>query len=184
MISTVGIHIGFEDQAARQTLIDSGLVRSMAIATFAAGCFWGVQASFQQIPGVLETRAGYTGGTVDEPTYQDVCSDTTGHAEAVQIEYDPAVITYDALLEHFFTLHDPTQLNRQGPDMGSQYRSVIYYHSPEQKERAMEIISRLNRSEQYHGAIVTAVEPAAAFWPAEEYHQSYYLKLGRRYGSF
>jgi peptide-methionine (S)-S-oxide reductase len=154
----------------------------MTIATFAAGCFWGVQAAFQQVPGVELTRAGYTGGERPDPTYQDVCSDQTGHAEAVQIEYNPDQVSYQQLLEVFFSLHDPTELNRQGPDIGSQYRSVIFYHSEEQKQTAIEFIDTLEKSGRFNLRIVTTLEPAGTFWPAEEYHQSYYVKMGRRYG--
>lgn len=154
----------------------------MAIATFAAGCFWGVEAAFQQLDGVLATRVGYTGGEMPEPTYQDVCSDTTGHAEAVQIEFDPDRIPYRKLLEVFFSLHDPTQLNRQGPDTGTQYRSAIFYHDEEQHRMAREIISELESERRYPQPVVTQLLSAQEFWPAEEYHQSYFLKIGRRYG--
>ncbi len=154
----------------------------MSIATFAAGCFWGIEASFQQIPGVLGTRVGYTGGEMSDPTYQDVCSDSTGHAEAVQIEYDPDKISYQSLLEIFFSLHNPTEGDRQGPDVGSQYRSAIFVHSDEQQKIAEEMIKALDASHRFKDPIKTRVEPLGHFWPAEEYHQSYYLKLGRRYG--
>ena len=154
----------------------------MAIATFAAGCFWGVEAKFQQVPGVEVTRVGYAGGEMPEPSYQDVCSDQTGHAEAVQIGYDPEQVSYRQLLDIFFSLHDPTELNRQGPDIGTQYRSVIFYHTEEQKQTAEAVIDELNKSGKFSSQIVTALIPASTFWPAEEYHQSYYLKMGRRYG--
>lgn len=154
----------------------------MAIATFAAGCFWGVEAIFQQVPGVIQTRVGYTGGYAPNPTYQEVCTDQTGHAEAVEIEYNPSEITYNQLLDLFFSLHDPTQLNRQGPDEGTQYRSVIFYHTPEQRDVAESYLTTLSASERYQMPIVTSIELADEFFAAEDYHQSFYLKMGRRYG--
>nr|WP_319538354.1 peptide-methionine (S)-S-oxide reductase MsrA [uncultured Methanospirillum sp.] len=154
----------------------------MVIATVAAGCFWGVEAAFQQVAGVLATRVGYTGGTLQSPTYRDVCSDRTGHAEAVQIEYDPEQISYRQLLEIFFRLHDPTQLNRQGPDEGTQYRSMIFYNTDEERDEATRLIDDINRSGLHSSPIVTEVVPAETFWQAEEEHQSYFLKMGRRYG--
>jgi peptide-methionine (S)-S-oxide reductase len=155
----------------------------MATATFAAGCFWGVEAAFQQIPGVTATRVGYTGGTYPNPTYQDVCSDTTGHAEAVQVEYDPDIVPYHDLLETFFSLHDPTSKDRQGPDTGKQYRSAVFYHTEQQKEEAEQMVRDLNQAGRYQQPIVTAIVPAEEFWQAEEEHQSFYLKIGRRYGN-
>ena len=154
----------------------------MAIATFAAGCFWCVEAVFQQQDGVLTTRVGYTGGEMPDPTYQDVCSGRTGHAEAVQIEFDPDQISYRKLLEVFFSHHDPTQLNRQGPDTGTQYRSAIFYHDEEQNRIAREMIDELESEGRYSSPVVTQIISAQEFWPAEEYHQSYFLKIGRRYG--
>lgn len=154
----------------------------MAIATFAAGCFWGVEAVYQQLDGVLTTRVGYTGGEMPDPTYQDVCSGRTGHAEAVQIEFDPDQVSYRKLLEVFFSLHDPTQLNRQGPDTGTQYRSAIFYHDEQQHRIAREIIAELESEGRYPSPVVTQIVSAQEFWPAEEYHQSYFLKIGRRYG--
>ena len=150
----------------------------MAKATFAAGCFWGVEACFQQLPGVLSTAVGYEGGKLDNPTYNDVCTDRTGHAEAVEIDYDPAKITYERLLEEFFSLHDPTQLNRQGPDWGAQYRSVVFFHSPEQEAAAKAFIARLTEEKRYSRPIVTQVVHAETFWRAEEYHQRYLEKRG------
>ncbi len=150
----------------------------MAKATFAAGCFWGVEARFQQLPGVTATAVGYEGGTLDNPTYHDVCTDRTGHAEAVEIDYDPAQITYEQLLDAFFSLHDPTQLNRQGPDWGTQYRSAIFYHSPEQEAAAHTVIERLRHEKRFPKPIVTQVVPAQTFWRAEEYHQKYLEKRG------
>jgi peptide-methionine (S)-S-oxide reductase len=150
----------------------------MAKATFAAGCFWGVEAQFQQLPGVTATAVGYEGGTLDQPTYQEVCTDRTGHAEAVEIDYDPDKITFDHLLDAFFSLHDPTQLNRQGPDWGTQYRSAIFYHTPEQEAAAKAAIARLTAEKRFSKPIVTQVIPAATFWRAEDYHQKYLEKRG------
>ena len=150
----------------------------MAKATFAAGCFWGVEARFQQLPGVLETAVGYEGGTLERPTYHDVCTDRTGHAEAVEIDYDPDTISYEQLLEAFFALHDPTQMNRQGPDWGTQYRSAIFFHSPEQELAAKAFIARLTTEKRFAKPIVTQVVPAQTFWRAEEYHQKYLEKRG------
>ena len=149
-------------------------------ATFAAGCFWGVEASFRQIKGVLSTRVGYTGGTTDHPTYHEVCTGRTGHAEAVEITYDPAVVTYQELLDVFWSIHDPTQLNRQGPDTGTNYRSAIFYHTGDQKRQADESKERLQGSGRFNSRrIVTEIVPAGIFWPAEEYHQQYFEKQGR-----
>jgi peptide-methionine (S)-S-oxide reductase len=150
----------------------------MAKATFAAGCFWGVEAQFQQLPGVTATAVGYEGGQLEKPTYHDVCTDQTGHAEAVEIDYDPAQIGYTQLLEAFFSLHDPTQLNRQGPDWGSQYRSAIFFHSPEQEEEAKQFIVRLTAEKRFAKPIATQIVPAQTFWRAEEYHQKYLEKRG------
>lgn len=156
----------------------------MAIATVAAGCFWGVEAAFQQVPGVLATRVGYAGGTLSNPTYRDVCTDKTGHAEAVQIEYDPEQVSYRKLLEIFFHLHDPTQMNRQGPDEGTQYRSMIFYRSDEERDCATRLIHEINQSGVFSSPVVTEVVPAETFWQAEEEHQSYFMKMGRRYGGW
>lgn len=150
----------------------------MAKATFAAGCFWGVEAHFAQLPGVISTAVGYEGGAMPNPSYQDVCTDRTGHAEAVEIDYDPAKISYQQLLDAFFSLHDPTQLNRQGPDWGTQYRSAVFYHTPEQEAAAKQFIDRLNAEKRYARLIVTQVVPATTFWRAEEYHQKYLEKRG------
>ncbi len=150
----------------------------MPKATFAAGCFWGVEAQFQQLPGVLSTAVGYEGGSLENPTYKDVCTDRTGHAEAVEIDYDQEKISYEQLLEAFFSLHDPTQLNRQGPDWGTQYRSAIFYHSPEQKATAEAFIARLTAEKRFAKPIVTQIVPAQTFWRAEEYHQKYLEKRG------
>ena len=150
----------------------------MAKATFAAGCFWGVEATFRQIPGVTATRVGYTGGNLQNPTYKDVCTDGTGHAEAVEVEYDPARVSYQDLLKVFWENHDPTQLNRQGPDFGSQYRSAIFYHSPEQEQLAKASKQELEKSGRYKRPIVTQIVPEATFYEAEDYHQQYLEKRG------
>jgi peptide-methionine (S)-S-oxide reductase len=150
----------------------------METATFGAGCFWGVEVRFQQEPGVTETAVGYEGGKLDNPTYKDVCTDRTGHAEVVEVKFDPAKVSYQRLLDLFFELHDPTQLNRQGPDWGAQYRSVIFFHSPEQEAAAKATIARLNEQKAFMKPIVTQVVPAENFWRAEEYHQKYLEKRG------
>jgi len=150
----------------------------MAKATFAAGCFWGVEATFRQIPGVTGTRVGYTGGEMKSPTYKDVCTDRTGHAEAVEVDYDPAKVSYEILLNTFWENHDPTQLNRQGPDFGTQYRSVIFYHSPEQEQAARASKQGLEKSGRFSRPIVTQIVPAVTFYQAEDYHQQYLEKRG------
>jgi peptide-methionine (S)-S-oxide reductase len=148
------------------------------IATFGAGCFWGVEAAYRQIPGVLSTRVGYLGGTMDNPTYRDVCSGRTGHAEVVEVKYDPARLTYDDLLTVFWENHDPTTLNRQGPDVGEQYRSAIFYHDDEQKAAAEASKEERDRSGKYRRPIVTEITPASTFYEAEDYHQQYLEKRG------
>ena len=150
----------------------------MAKATFAAGCFWGVEATFRQIPGVSSTRVGYTGGNLQNPTYKDVCTDRTGHAEAVEVDYDPAKVSYEQLLNVFWENHDPTQLNRQGPDFGTQYRSAIFFHSPEQEREARASKDKLQNSGAFGRPIVTQVVPATTFYEAEDYHQQYLEKRG------
>jgi peptide-methionine (S)-S-oxide reductase len=147
-------------------------------ATFAAGCFWGVEATFRRIPGVIATTVGYTGGTLPDPTYKDVCSDRTGHAEAIEITFDPAQVSYERLLEVFFETHDPTTLNRQGPDVGSQYRSAIFFHDAAQETAAHEMTERLQRSGRFHRPVVTEIVPATTFYRAEDYHQRYLEKRG------
>ncbi len=142
-------------------------------ATFAAGCFWGVEHAFRQVKGVVNATSGYTGGTTEHPTYEQVCRHTTGHAEAVQVDYDPAQVSYDQLLDVFWTIHDPTTKNRQGPDVGSQYRSAVFTHSPQQQAAAEAFKGTLVRSKRFTRPIVTEITPASAFWPAEEYHQRY-----------
>ena len=150
----------------------------MAKATFAAGCFWGVEATLRQLPGVTATRVGYTGGHFSNPTYKDVCSDQTGHAEAVEVEYDPATLSYEKLLQVFWENHDPTQLNRQGPDWGSQYRSAVFFHNPEQESEAKFSKEQLEKSGRFKKPIVTQIVPAVTFHPAEAYHQQYLEKRG------
>jgi len=144
----------------------------MEKATFAAGCFWGVEFKLGKVPGVSGTAVGYMGGHTQKPTYEDVCSDQTGHAEVAQVEFDPGKVEFEALVRKFYELHDPTQLDRQGPDEGSQYRSAIFYHSPGQKAVAERVTAELNQR-RFGGRIVTKIVPAATFWPAEEYHQKY-----------
>jgi peptide-methionine (S)-S-oxide reductase len=151
----------------------------MAKATFAAGCFWGVEAAFRQVKGVKATAVGYTGGHTPNPTYEQVCTDRTGHAEAVEVEFDPAEVSYEQLLQVFWENHDPTQLNRQGPDHGSQYRSAIFYHTPEQHTAALDSKRQLENSGRYRRPIVTTIVPAAEFYRAEEYHQQYLEKRGQ-----
>ncbi|MGH9325706.1 MAG: peptide-methionine (S)-S-oxide reductase MsrA [Terriglobia bacterium] len=148
----------------------------MEKATFAAGCFWGVEAMFRAVPGVISTRVGYAGGRLENPTYQEVCTDRTGHAEAVEVTYDPEHVSYDELLDAFWKGHDPTTLNRQGPDVGTQYRSAIFYHSPEQEAAAHASRERLENSGKCRQPMVTEVLPASQFWQAEDYHQQYLEK--------
>jgi peptide-methionine (S)-S-oxide reductase len=150
----------------------------MEKATFGAGCFWGVEAAFRQVPGVVATAVGYAGGQLESPTYKDVCSDRTGHAEVVQVEYDPVRVSYEELLSVFWENHDPTTLNRQGPDVGSQYRSAIFFHGPEQEAAARASKERLEASGKHRGPVVTEIVPAVPFWRAEEYHQQYLEKRG------
>src|ERR1043166_2711924 len=150
----------------------------MEKATFGAGCFWGVEAAFRQVKGVLSTTVGYSGGHFPNPTYKDVCSGRTGHAEVVQVEYDPARVSYDDLLNVFWENHNPTTLNRQGPDVGAQYRSAIFFHTPEQEAAARESKEQLARSGRFSRPIVPQIEPAKPFYRAEEYHQQYLEKRG------
>ncbi|MBI2657486.1 peptide-methionine (S)-S-oxide reductase MsrA [Candidatus Woesearchaeota archaeon] len=148
------------------------------LATFAAGCFWGVEAAFRKVKGVVDAIAGYSGGKMENPSYEEVCTDKTGHAEAVQVEYDPSKASYEELLDVFWSSHDPTQLNRQGPDVGTQYRSVIFYHNEKQKETAMKSKEKLQKSGKFSKPIVTEIVPAKKFYRAEEYHQRYLEKRG------
>ncbi len=150
----------------------------MQKATFGAGCFWGVEAAYRQISGVVSTAVGFAGGTLENPSYRDVCTDRTGHAEVVEVTYDPARVSYEELLNVFWENHNPTQLNRQGPDVGTQYRSVIFYHSPEQQAAAAASKEQLERSGRYKKPIVTEITPAPTFYKAEEYHQQYLEKRG------
>ena len=148
------------------------------IATFGAGCFWGIEAAFRQVPGVLDAAVGYSGGRTQNPSYQDVCTDTTGHAEVVQVTFDPEKLSYDQLLNVFWTIHDPTQVNRQGPDYGAQYRTAIFFHSPEQEAAAKKSKQALEASGKLRRPVATEITPAGPFWRAEEYHQRYLEKRG------
>ena len=148
------------------------------IATFGAGCFWGVEAAFQRVPGVIETAVGYSGGHTESPSYQDVCTDETGHAEVVQVTFDPAKVSFEQLLQAFWSMHDPTQLNRQGPDVGTQYRTAIFFHSPEQAAVAKKSREALEASGKLKRPIATEITPAGKFYRAEEYHQKYLQKRG------
>jgi peptide-methionine (S)-S-oxide reductase len=147
-------------------------------ATFGAGCFWGVEAMFRNMAGVIVTEVGYAGGTTKNPRYEEVCTGKTGHAEVVRLLYDPDEVTYEDLLTHFWSIHDPTQKNRQGPDIGSNYRSVIFYHDPEQKQAAIRSKEEIDRSGRFSRPVVTEILPAMEFWRAEEYHQQYHEKKG------
>ncbi|HMF76252.1 MAG TPA: peptide-methionine (S)-S-oxide reductase MsrA [Bryobacteraceae bacterium] len=150
-------------------------------ATFGAGCFWGVEAAFREIDGVTEALSGYAGGHTQNPTYKDVCTGNTNHAEVVEVEYDEDKVNYQQLLDLFWKSHDPTQLNRQGPDVGTQYRSVIFFHTPEQEKTARASKAELEKSGKFRRPIATVIEPAPAFYPAEEYHQQYLAKRGLRH---
>jgi peptide-methionine (S)-S-oxide reductase len=147
-------------------------------AMYGAGCFWGVEATFRKVPGVIDAAVGYSGGTVDNPTYKQVCADTTGHAEVVHVTFDPQKVSYQTLTEIFFKMHDPTQLNRQGPDYGTQYRSAVFFYSDAQKQTATQVRDAVTAKGKYKRPIVTLIEPAKAFWKAEEYHQRYLEKNG------
>ena len=148
------------------------------LATFGAGCFWGVEVAFRRIPGVIDAAVGYSGGKTQNPTYKQVCTDTTGHAEVVQVEFDPTQVKFEELLAAFFGLHDATQVNRQGPDTGTQYRSVIFTHSPAQEQQARAFIQKLSDAKTYARPIATQVVPFEQFWRAEDYHQRYLEKRG------
>lgn len=148
------------------------------IATFGAGCFWGIEAAFRRVPGVLDAVVGYSGGRTENPSYQDVCTDTTGHAEVVQVTFDPAKLSYEQLLDVFWTIHDPTQVNRQGPDYGKQYRSAIFFHSSEQEATAKKSKQALEASGKLRRSVATEITAAGPFWRAEEYHQRYLEKRG------
>jgi peptide-methionine (S)-S-oxide reductase len=150
----------------------------MAKATFGAGCFWGVESAFRQVKGVTDVAVGYAGGTLKNPTYQDVCTDQTGHAEVVEVDFDPAQVSYEKLVRTFFDIHDPTTLNRQGPDFGKQYRSVIFYHDAEQEAIARKVKDELDNAGQFSRKIVTQIAPAPEFYRGEDYHQRYFEKRG------
>lgn len=149
-------------------------------AIFAAGCFWGIEAAFRDVEGVVDATVGYTGGSTENPTYEQVCSDRTGHAEAVEVTFDPDKVTFDQLLDKFWKIHDPTQLNRQGPDVGSQYRSAVFYLDEQQRQAAEASKARLSESGRYPRPVVTEIAAATTFYPAEEYHQRYLEKRGRK----
>ena len=147
-------------------------------ATFGAGCFWGVESAFRDIPGVIDAAVGYEGGHLENPTYKDVCTDRTGHVEVVEVDFDPSKVSFDSIVEAFWQLHDPTQVNRQGPDVGYQYRSVIFFHSPEQQRIAQASKDKGNASGKFRRPIATSIEPAQTFYRGEEYHQQYLAKRG------
>tara|TARA_B100002003_G_scaffold206767_1_gene200730 strand:- start:309 stop:767 length:459 start_codon:yes stop_codon:yes gene_type:complete len=151
----------------------------MEKATFGAGCFWGIEHAFRKVAGVIEAPVGYAGGTTPDPTYEQVCSGQTGHAEVVEVEFDPAKVSYEELLEVFWTIHDPTTLNRQGPDIGTQYRSVIYFHSAEQEKAAKDSIAALENGDRFRNPIVTELAPIDTFYMGEDYHQHYFEKQGQ-----
>ena len=153
-------------------------------AIFAAGCFWGVEANFRKLDGIISTRVGYIGGSFSNPTYKDVCSHKTGHAEAVEVTFDSSKVSYNELLDVFWTIHDPTTLNRQGPDVGSQYRSVIFYLDIEQKEKAETSKAKMEASKRFKRPIVTQIMPASDFWEGEEYHQQYVEKRNKQHNPF
>ncbi len=151
----------------------------MEKATFGAGCFWGIEHAFRKVAGVIEAPVGYAGGTTPDPTYEQVCSGQTGHAEVVEVEFDPAKVSYEELLEVFWTIHDPTTLNRQGPDIGTQYRSAIYFHSAEQEQAAKDSIAALENGDRFRNPIVTELAPIDTFYMGEDYHQHYFKKQGQ-----
>ncbi|OPZ16082.1 MAG: Peptide methionine sulfoxide reductase MsrA [candidate division BRC1 bacterium ADurb.BinA364] len=170
------IHAQDERAAAAPAAAEGA--ETMEKASFAAGCFWGVELAFRQLPGVADTQVGYMGGRTENPTYKDVCYKNTGHAETVEVTFDPARISYDDLLKAFWEMHDPTQVNRQGPDVGDQYRSAIFFHTPEQEKAAIASKEALERSGKHKKPIATQIVKAAVFWRAEEYHQRYLEKNG------
>lgn len=178
VLIAIGLKPRSQAQAQQETTEPPTMPPITEKATFGAGCFWGVQFLFDKTPGVLWTRVGYAGGHVPNPTYRQVCTDTTGHAEVVEVVFDPTQISYPELLDLFFSLHDPTTLNRQGPDVGTQYRSVIFYHTDTQKQQALDHKAEVDRLRVYSRPIVTEIVPAGEFWPAEEYHQKYLEKRG------
>ena len=167
-----------QDNAAVQVETKADAVPKREVAMFGAGCFWGVEATFRKVPGVLDTAVGYSGGHTKNPTYKQVCTDKTGHAEVIRIGFDPAKVSYEQLLEVFWANHDPTTVNRQGPDVGTQYRSVVFFFSPEQETAAKAVKAELVKAKRFRRPIVTQIVPAGEFWPAEEYHQRYLEKKG------
>lgn len=168
-----------QDQTRNESKTDMQTTNAKTqLATFGAGCFWGVEERFRQTPGVVATAVGYMGGKLEKPTYKDVCTDRTGHAEVVQVEFDPARVSYEQLLDLFWKSHNPTTLNRQGPDVGTQYRSAVFFHSPEQEATAKASKEKLQASGRFKKPVVTEITPAATFWRAEEYHQQYLSKRG------
>jgi peptide methionine sulfoxide reductase msrA/msrB len=173
-----GQYLALFDQGTKKAAATSKEMTQ--VATFAAGCFWGVEYAFRKIPGVLKTTVGYTGGTVKNPSYQEVCSHKTGHAEAVQIEFDPSKVSYEKLLENFWDIHDPTTMDRQGPDVGSNYRSAIFFNSPEQEKEALALKEKLGKGWKFKRPIVTQIVPASEFYKAEDYHQQYLEKRGMK----
>jgi peptide methionine sulfoxide reductase msrA/msrB len=177
-----GVAMKFEAREAGQAppaALSQNGTATLQKATFAAGCFWGVEAAFRAVPGVRDAAVGYIGGTLENPTYEDVCSGRTGHAEAVEVTFDPAQTSFEQLLEVFFAKHNPTTRDRQGPDIGSQYRSAIFFHTPEQQEQALAIIAALDKGGRFKRPIVTQIAAAPTFYRAEEYHQRYVEKSGR-----
>ncbi len=167
---------GDENEISEETMNTED--KTLEKATFGAGCFWGIEAAYRQIEGVKSTQVGYLGGTFDNPTYSDVCNDNTGHAEVVEVQFDPSKVSYEMLLNVFWESHDPTTLNRQGPDIGTQYRSAIFYHSREQKEKAELSMEEMDNSGEFKNKIVTEITEASTFFVAEEYHQQYLEKRG------
>jgi len=183
LVCVAGCDGALEERASKtmsrtNNATDSGGKAKMEKAMFGAGCFWGVEAAFRQAKGVADTAAGYSGGTLEKPTYKDVCGRKTGHAEVVEVTFDPSVVTYEQLLDVFWKCHNPTQVNRQGPDVGAQYRSAIFYHTPEQQAAAVASKEKLEKSGAHKKPIATEITPASTFWRAEEYHQRYLEKQG------
>jgi peptide-methionine (S)-S-oxide reductase len=172
------IKFAFVASLEAEDKLGQGDIQMKQKATFAAGCFWGVEAAFSKVKGVLATRVGYTGGSLKNPSYEDVCSGLTGHAEAVEVEYDPVKVSYDELLNVFWSIHDPTTIDRQGPDTGSQYRSVIFFHTPEQEAIARNSKKNIEKTGKFKSPIATQIVPAGPFYEAEEHHQRYLEKHG------
>lgn len=169
----------FSNATAAENETKSMENKNIQTATFGAGCFWGVELTFSKVKGVISTEVGYSGGHTDNPSYKEVCTNKTGHAEVIRVQFDPSVVSYNDLLNVFWELHDPTQMNRQGPDVGTQYRSAIFYHTPEQKTTAEASKKALAESGKYKRPIATEITAATTFYPAEEYHQKYLEKRGR-----